>query len=135
MNIKFPKYISKRYRSLFLWTISLCIISLACSLTDSVPHLSATPNSSPITLDYPLNEIPTEEEQILDLPAISSQNFCTVSASVLHLRSCAGIDCPVDAWLMKGEVLTILQPGTTWINVQTSNGKTGWVNATYCGGK
>ncbi len=133
MNIKFPKYLSERYRSLFLWTISLCIISLACSLTDSSTHPSAvTPTSSPIALDH---AIPFEAKQTFDLSAISSQTSCTVSATVLHLRTCAGTDCPVDAWLLQGEPLTILQPGTTWINVQTSNGKTGWVNATYCGGK
>lgn len=132
MNIKFSKYPSPKYCSLFLWAISLCAISLACSLTDSSTRPSATPTSSPIALDY---AIPIEAKQTLDPSAISSQTSCTVSATVLHLRSCAGIDCPVDAWLLQGEPLTILQPGTTWINVQTSNGKTGWVNATYCGGK
>lgn len=132
MKIKSSKYPSPKYRSLFLWAISLCAISLACSLTDGSTHPSATPTSSPIALDY---AIPIEAKQTLDPSVISSQTSCTVSATVLHLRSCAGIDCPVDAWLLQGEPLTILQPGTTWINVQTSNGKTGWVNATYCGGK
>jgi len=132
MKIKPSKYPSTKYRSLSLWAISLCAISLACSLTDSSTHPSATHTSSPIALDY---SIPIEAKQTLDPSAISSQTSCTVSATVLHLRSCAGIDCPVDAWLLQGESLTILQTGTTWINVQTSNGKTGWVNATYCGGK
>lgn len=132
MKIKPQKYPSTKYRSLSLWAISLCVISLACSLTDSSTRPSVTPTSSSIALDY---AIPIETKQTLDLSAISSQTSCTVSATVLHLRSCAGTDCPVNAWLLQGEPLTILQPGTTWINVQTSNGKTGWVNATYCGGK
>ena len=132
MKIKPSKYPSTKYRSLALWAISLCVISLACSLTDSSTRPSVTPTSSPIARDH---AIPIEAKQTLDLSSISSQTSCTVSATVLHLRSCAGTNCPVDAWLLQGEPLTILQPGTTWINVQTSNGKTGWVNATYCGGK
>lgn len=134
MNIKSQKHLSVRYRSLFLTTISLCLISLACSLTDNLPHPSAIPVSL-ITLDPPPNAIATEENQAFELPAISSKTSCTVSASVLHLRSCAGINCSVETWLLQGESLTILQPGTPWIKVKTPDGQIGWVNATYCGDK
>jgi hypothetical protein len=36
---------------------------------------------------------------------------------------------------LQGESLTILQPGESWIKVQTTSGKTGWVNSTFCGGQ
>lgn len=108
--------------------------SLACSLTDNTVKPAETP-ISPISFASQSNALPIEEIQGDLVPTSSNPVSCTVSATVLHLRSCAGTDCPVDAWLLQGESLTILQPGTAWINVQTSSGKTGWVNATYCGGK
>lgn len=134
MNYEHTKYFSKRFRPLFIWTISLCILSLACSLTDNSVHPSAMPDSS-IALEHSLNIIQTEEHQPFDLPSEVVTTSCTVKATVLNLRSCAGIDCPIKAWLLQGETLTVIQPGIAWIKVTTPSGKVGWVKSTYCGGK
>ncbi len=59
---------------------------------------------------------------------------CTVSAQVLHLRACAGLQCTVIGWLSEDEVLTIQAADQDWIKVRTLTGKTGWVHSKYCGG-
>lgn len=123
--------LSKQY-PLFFWAILLCIPSLACSLIDNAAQPSETP-TSPISVAIQSNTLPIEDTQ--DLRPTSSDTLCTVNTAVLNLRSCAGTDCPVNAWLLQGESLTILQPGTSWIKVQTTSGKTGWVNSTFCGGQ
>ncbi len=59
---------------------------------------------------------------------------CTVLAQSLHLRECAGLQCPVLAWLSTGDVLDILDADQDWLNVTTPTGQTGWVHSKYCGG-
>jgi uncharacterized protein YgiM (DUF1202 family) len=58
-------------------------------------------------------------------------NFCTVTASSLHLRTGAGISYPVRSYLKAGDVLTIHTRGN-WHEVTTADGITGWINSNYC---
>lgn len=59
--------------------------------------------------------------------------LCTVTVSKsLNFRSGPGTAYPVIAWLQPGDVLEVTQQGNGWANVTTLDGRTGWVNQSYC---
>ena len=105
---------------------------LACSLTtplnsDEQAGRMQAPSATERSL--PEMETPVQPTPTLVLPT------CTVIATALHLRDCAGLHCMVINWLEQGEELTVLDTSIDWIQVQTLTGETGWVKTEYCGEK
>lgn len=100
-------------------------ISLACSLT-TLPVGSAD-----------LNAIQAQQvTQIahgIDTPT-QTPKTCIVTATVLHLRECAGLDCKIKDWLDQGEKLSVQQNVNGWYQITTPTGESGWINSNYCGG-
>lgn len=118
--------------SLFL--LLLLGLSLACSLT--TPAAEGGQAGALQAERTPENDNPDGTVQAAlgqtAVPSLYPEN-CTVTASVLHLRECAGTQCRVLDWLEYGESLTILAASGDWLQVQTPTGETGWVKANYCG--
>lgn len=52
---------------------------------------------------------------------------CAVSADVLTVRDCAGVQCAAIDWLMAGDIITTTHPITGWIPAAG-----GWVNSKFC---
>jgi uncharacterized protein YgiM (DUF1202 family) len=108
------------------------ILFFSCSLTNIV-----APEAENIL--YPHYQTAKSTQEPLEIDDISSSPaqdvICIVNTSVLNLRDCAGIHCTVQGWLLQGDHLIVLQPGDIWIEVETSGGTTGWINATYCRGE
>ena len=52
---------------------------------------------------------------------------CAVTADVLTVRTCGGVQCAAIDWLMAGEVVTTTQVISGWI---WTGG--GWVNSKFC---
>ncbi len=113
-------------RSKYFWhLLPLLFFSLACSLTTLLAN----------TADEPLAQLsmPTQIVKATNTPMLKP-NFCVVTASVLHLRECAGANCRIKDWLIQGDKLSIQQDVNGWYQVTTPVGEGGWVNSIYCGG-
>ena len=108
-----------------LTMLFLLLVIQACSLP--VPSANfARPIVSPAPLQADL------ESETLVPPTAMLHQQCVVSASVLNMRVCAGIQCAAQAWLREGDVLTILSTQSQWIQVVTQNNITGWVHSKFC---
>jgi uncharacterized protein YgiM (DUF1202 family) len=110
--------------------------SLACSLSTPVTDgEQAGVLAQAATPDHIEAENPTQTILASPTPVETTEPTCTVTADVLHLRTCAGLSCAVTDWLIRGETLTILVRSGDWLQVQTQAGQTGWVYSKYCGGQ
>jgi len=110
----------------------LALMLVSCSAVDGwnpyTAALTAEPRAAPsppapIAQALTVGSSPTA-------PA-KARTWCTVSAQVLHLRSCGSSDCAVIDWLTQGERLEVLAPGD-WHLVRTESGSLGWINSIYC---
>lgn len=101
------------------------LLSLACSLT-AAPVAGASIDSI-----HTQTVVPDATNTVTPVPTLDT---CQVTASVLHLRECAGTSCPVKAWLKQGETLLVHQNVDGWLQVTTPAGESGWVNSKHCGG-
>ncbi len=113
----------KRYRFLFL-----ILFSLGCSLLTP-----PSPAQQVISAQSFKQDLTTPTMDPEPIPHTIPET-CTVSAESLHLRSCAGLQCTVIAWLSKGDVLKIQEKDQEWIKVTTPTEQIGWVHSKYCGG-
>jgi len=124
----------KKNLRLELLLILVTLFSFACSLTNVPSSLEneVTSTQEPTAI----SEVPiTLPEQVTSIPLLTATEItCQVTAQVLHLRECAGMDCTVRGWLEYGETLTILSSMDNWIEVVNAIGQTGWVNSSFCGG-
>ncbi len=100
---------------------------LACSLT-TPPQVAQNVSAQSSKQDLTTPTIDPEPT------AHTIIHTCTVSAESLNLRSCAGLQCTVIAWLSKGDVLKVQEKDQEWIKVTTPAHQTGWVHSKYCGG-
>lgn len=103
--------------------ILLPLLAMACTLTAQSAVINAT-------------SLP--EQTATARPTLSpAPNVCQVKtgmdAGALNLRTCGGIHCPIASILHEGETLTQTeaQAVNDWLEVQTANGLTGWVNSNY----
>jgi len=110
---------------IFKYLLPLLFLSLACSLTS----LSANTTNESLA---PLST-PTRIAKATNAPMLNP-NSCIVTATVLHLRECAGTNCGIKDWLTQGDRLLIQQDVNGWYQVTTPTGESGWVNSIYCGG-
>jgi len=108
--------------------ILLVILSMACTLTNALPHPSRasepTPKPPPIT-----SPIPTET-------STAPAKVCTVTAEHLNLRSGPGLTWGSITILNNGETVTILsEPAqdSSWLHVD-AGGREGWINQNFCEG-
>lgn len=101
------------------------LLSMACSLT-AAPVTGASAN--------PLHTQTTFTDVAQTATSVPTLGTCQVTASVLHLRECAGTSCTAKAWLKQGETLLVHQNVDGWLQVTTPAGESGWVNSKYCGG-
>lgn len=111
--------------------LSLLVMLLAVlSCTLPVPNTSSAadePNPVPTQLETRLETVPAS--------TAAPKAECVVSASVLTLRACGGIQCSAQAWLHEGDVLTVLSQQQPWIEVRTADDITGWVHSKFCTGE
>jgi uncharacterized protein YgiM (DUF1202 family) len=101
------------------------VLSLACSLTTP-----AMDQADPVSIPAQ----PTAQIGYESIAPIATQMICTVTATVLQIRECAGVSCRVKNWLEHGDVLAVQKKENGWILVTTPTHETGWVNSKYCGG-
>jgi uncharacterized protein YgiM (DUF1202 family) len=100
---------------------------LACSLT-------ALPSEKDTETQLVKNIYLTTPSNVPEPSPSTIPAACTVSATSLQLRTCAGLHCTVIAWLPKDDVLVVHDKDHDWIHVTTPAGQTGWVHSKYCGG-
>ncbi len=111
----------------FLYILPLLV--MACSLTAQSAAVMASP--------MPEQTATAKPAQISAPSLTPAPKMCQVKtgldAGALNLRACGGTDCPVLTVLREGETLTQTkaQPVNDWLEVQTANGLTGWVNSNY----
>ena len=116
---------ANRKKTLFLF--ALLLTTLACSLT--------TPPSQNNPSIHTLTATPVRAQFAMSIAPVHTVETCLVSVNVLNLRDCAGTTCSVTDWLQANEKLVILATTNKWLKVETQDGRTGWVNGKYCGGK
>lgn len=65
--------------------------------------------------------------------AADFSDTATVSTAALNLRRGPSVDYPIITALVQGDELTVIGQNAsgTWLNVRTSNGRTGWVSRSY----
>jgi N-acetylmuramoyl-L-alanine amidase len=103
----------------------LPLLVLSCSLWTAS---AAIPPLSGGTLHAPSTTL----TQVIE-PTATPARSCTVTApDALNLRSGPGTQYPVKAWLRSGDVLGIRSVAGAWLNVETGDGRTGWVHGSYC---
>ncbi len=97
----------------------IAVLSLACSLLDSLEGVSGFATGTPLP-----SPIPT---------GTTAAQICTVTATHLNLREVHGTTARVLAVLDYGEIVTILSDPAqgNWIHVN-ARGVDGWINQTYC---
>ena len=106
-------------------SLLMLVVSLACSLTQT-------------TVNVNVNALNTESVAPQQTIAPSSaQRICVVNASTLNLRENAGTGYAVKDILREGAQVAVLtvDAKSGWLQIQTQNGKTGWINPAFCGGK
>ena len=103
----------------------LVVPSLACSLTSPpAKHANAISMQAP----------PTAQIATKAVTSTATPITCVVTATVLQLRECGGVNCTVKDWLAQGSVLSVQQTVNGWFQVTTPTNESGWVNSKYCGG-
>ena len=106
------------------------LLVISCSLTNPEALSAAIVKMPP---KRPQNADTLKSEQT---PTTSPQR-CTVDTGTaqgrLNLRACPGTNCGVIFVLDEGDRLTILELGE-WLQVQTDDGGTGYINSNYCRG-
>jgi len=112
----------------------LALMLVSCSALDGWNPYTAALTAEPRAA--PASSPPAPIAQALTVgssptPPAKARTWCTVSAQVLHLRSCGSSDCAVIDWLTQGERLEVLAPGD-WLKVRTQGGSLGWINSNYC---
>jgi uncharacterized protein YgiM (DUF1202 family) len=110
---------------IFKYLLPILFFSLACSLT--------TPPANNADVVSVQMSSPTQIATITLKPT-PTPTTCIVTATVLHLRECADLDCKIRDWLDQGEELSVQQNVNGWYQVTTPTGESGWVNSNYCGG-
>lgn len=123
--------------------IVLALMLVSCIIPDPYGNIPPAnyqkPTGSP-TRDYQENyavrtAIPAQSpaEPFLVTPEPTQEQFCTVKTGtadgILHLRSCAGIDCSVLAYLPENTSIRVLIRGD-WSQVLVFN-MIGWVNSVF----
>ena len=110
--------------------ILLTLLAMACTLTAQSAAINATSLPEPSKDD--LRQTTTASPTLSPAPKIC-QVKTGVDAGALNLRACGGIHCPIASVLHEGETLTQTeaQAVNDWLEVQTANGLTGWVNSKY----
>ncbi|MBI2757211.1 MAG: SH3 domain-containing protein [Chloroflexi bacterium] len=110
---------------IFKYLLPILFLSLACSLTTPPAN-----KADVVSVQMPApTQIATITIRLTPIPTT-----CIVTATVLHLRECAGLDCKIKDWLEQGEKLSVQQNVNGWYQVTTPTGESGWVNSNYCGG-
>jgi len=113
----------QKRRTLFILALAAALL-LACSLTNAT-------TSGAAVLNTPTGAATASQHaQPMQSPT-PRPTRCTVTAYALNVRNCGGVDCLVIGTLTEGDTLTILELGE-WLQVQTDDGGTGYINSTYC---
>jgi hypothetical protein len=120
----------KKKIPLFFILITLFWATLACSLTDQNKSVGAV-----MAIATAPTQTATQTATLQ--PSVTATNgpACVVRTGVtggrVNLRACAGLGCAVVAVLADGDSLAVISGGD-WIQVQTADGLTGYVNSKYC---
>ena len=106
--------------------VAAAVILSACDPYQGL-HPDATPTAV-LATTQPVTQRPS-------IPGSTPRPSCTVTTGVpsgyLNIRSGAGVQYPVIGLLQEGDVLQIITRGA-WLEVETSQHLTGWVNSRYC---
>ncbi len=91
------------------------------------PSQTATPAVS-VSAETPLQSTGGQ-------PDPTPRPSCTVTTGIpsgsLNIRAGAGMQYAAIGLLHEGDVVTILTPGA-WLEVETSQHQTGWINSKFC---
>jgi uncharacterized protein YgiM (DUF1202 family) len=120
-------------RWVFAWLIILGLTLAACS---SAPGATATSPAPTETLSQSATdtaEPPTPVPSATITPTATPPHKAVVTAQSLNLRAGPATTFDVVIRVNKDDVLSVIGRNSdyTWIYVQTSDGKNGWVYASY----
>jgi uncharacterized protein YgiM (DUF1202 family) len=108
-----------------------CLVLTATLVVISLPFLNAF--SADEEMVFP-TQTPLVTAPQSPTP-LTSASFpkCAVTAEGLNVRERPGIDSSVIDWLLRGDIVTILQdhPIDSWIEVEARN-RAGWINSNFC---
>ena len=105
-----------------LTVLALCAAMIACQSTAIVTPATQVAQPTPTIAALPARLV----QRVQVTPTIAVHR-CTVTADVLTVRSCGGVQCAAIDWLMAGEVVTTTQVISGWV---FTGG--GWVNSKFC---
>ena len=108
-----------------LTVLILCAAMIACQSTAIVtPATQVTQPTA--TLAAQVTAQPAQPERMVARSTVTLRQ-CAVTADVLTVRTCAGVQCAAIDWLTAGEVVTTTQQISGWV---FTGG--GWVNSKFC---
>jgi hypothetical protein len=113
----------------FIFLCALTVLLMACTLTQAGFYGNPLPDPSPVPTEA--DPAPTERATRLNAPVETVKKTCTVTATSLHLRDAGSHNAAHIAFVVAGDVLTVISPGD-WPMVQNDEGQVGFVNGAYC---